>query len=222
MAAAKRYAQARPGTVTLSLRVGDRAYGHRAARTVPAESLMKTVLMAAYLRRPEVRGRPLTRADRRLLEPMIRWSDNGTAERALEVVGLAGELAVARAAGMRDFVPFSVSGTSFTSARDQSLLFWRLPRIVPRRHRAYAMTLLRTVVRPQRWGIGQAVPRGWRLHLKGGWDATGSHQSALLTRGRRQVALAVTTGDGGGHAVAAETLRGVASRLLRGLARSRR
>ena len=218
--AARQYAQSRPGEVTFAVLVGDRAYGHRASLTVPAMSLMKPILMAAYLRRPEVRSRPLARDERQRLAAMIRWSDNAAAERVLAVVGLAGELAVARRAGMRDFVPFSVRGTSETSARDQARLFWRLPRILPRRHRAYAMGLLRTIVREQRWGIARARPRGWRLHFKGGWDASTNHQSALLTMGRRQVALAITT-EGGGPG-AAETLRGVASRLLRGLARSRR
>ena len=225
MAAAERYLKTRPGTVTFSLRVGDRVYGHRAWRTVPAMSLMKPILMAAYLRRPEVRRRALTRADRQILGPMIRWSDNPAAERALGVVGLAGEVAVARLAGMRDFVPFSVWGTSETSARDQSMLFWRIRRILPRRHRAYGMGLLRTIVRGQRWGIAHARPRGWRLYFKCGWGSgsgAASHQAALLVKGRRRVALAITTEGNGTHAASTVTLRGVARRLLRGLARSRR
>ena len=223
--AARRYAATRPGTVTFSLRVGDRAYGHDAARSVPAMSLMKPILMAAYLRRPEVRRRPLARADRRLLGPMIRRSDNAAATRALELVGLAGEQDVARLAGMRDFVPFSVWGTSLTSARDQSLLFWRLRGILPRRHRRYAMGLLRRIVPSQRWGIARARPRGWRLYFKGGWGSgsgAAGHQAALLVKGRRRVALAVTTEANGSHAASTVTLRGVARRLLRGLARSSR
>ena len=45
------------------------------------------------------------------------------------------------------------------------------------------------------------------------------HQAALLTRGRERVAVAVLTADNPSDAYGAETLRGVAARLLRGLDR---
>jgi hypothetical protein len=63
-------------------------------------------------------------------------------------------------------------------------------------------------------------PRGWRLYFKGGWGTgTGvtDHQSALLTRGGRRVALSILTYGSGSHVYGKQTLRGVARRLLRGL-----
>lgn len=217
---ARAYLESRPGQVSFSVRVGARVYGHDAARVVPSVSLMKTVLLAAYLRRPTVRDRPLTRAQRHLLAPVIRWSNNAKASRILGIVGLAGTRAVAARAGLRDFVPFALWGDSRTSARDQALLFWRIERLLPPRHRAYGMKLLRTVVHTQRWGIAEVAPKGWRLYFKGGWGSgsgAADHQTALLVRGSRRVSLAITTMNNPSHAAGKRTLRGVAARLLRGL-----
>ena len=82
------------------------------------------------------------------------------------------------------------------------------------------MRLHRTIVSSQRWGVGAARPRGWDLYFKGGGrDGSGSveHQGALLVRGRRRVAFAVTTTSSPSHAYGKATLAGVARRLLRGL-----
>ena len=50
--AARQYAAHRPGSVAFSLRIGNRVYGRRSYISVPAMSLMKPILLAAYLRRP--------------------------------------------------------------------------------------------------------------------------------------------------------------------------
>ena len=219
MEAARDYAATRPGVAAFSVREGARAWGWHGSRTVPAASLMKTMFMAAYLRRAA--SRPLSRADRALLAPMIRRSDNITATRIRNLVGDRSLRAVARSAGMTDFRPAPVWGLSRTSARDQARLFARPGRVFPARHRAYALRLLRSIAPSQRWGVGRAAPRGWRLHFKGGWGSgTGAedHQAALLARGGRRVAIAITTTGNGSHAAGKETLRGIAARLLRGLA----
>ena len=180
---------------------------------------MKTIFLAAYLRR--ARDRPLRAADRALLGPMIRRSDNVTATRVRNIVGDAALRRVARSAGMTDFRVAPVWGMSRTSARDQARLFHRLERVLPARHRPYALRLLARVVPSQRWGVARALPRGWRIWFKGGWGSgTGAvdHQAAVLARGERRIALAITTTGNGSHAAGKETLRGIAARLLRGLA----
>ncbi len=95
-----------------------------------------------------------------------------------------GVVSFAVQAGLRDLVLAPVWGASTTSARDQARLFARLPRLLPARHRGYALRLLRTIAASQRWGIGAVrLPSGWRVHFKGGWGRrTGavSHQAALL------------------------------------------
>jgi Beta-lactamase enzyme family len=206
--------------VTFAVRTERRFYGHHATRSVRSASVVKAMLMVAYLRRGSVRGRPLGRGDMRLLAPMIRWSNNRAASRIRDLVGNGALARLARRARMPRFRPAPVWGNSSICAADQTRLFLRLERHVPRRHRATALRLLGSVVRSQRWGIARVAPRDWELYFKGGWgDERGEvdHQVALLRHGRRRLALAITTTANPSHAYGKETLRGVAARLLRGL-----
>ena len=100
---------------------------------------------------------------------MIRVSDNRAADAVHARVGLAALSRLARRAGMRHFLPHPVWGGSTIAAADQARFFLRIDRLVPPRHRRYALGLLRGVVPAQRWGIAQAVPAGWRIAFKGGW-----------------------------------------------------
>jgi hypothetical protein len=178
------------------------------------------MLLIAYLDRGDVRRRRLRAADRRLLGPMIRASDNHAATAVYERVGSGGLVGVARRAGMRRFVPYPVWGGCQVTARDQARLFRRLPALIPPRHRQYALGLLRRIVPYQRWGIPQGAPPGWRLYFKGGWfkddDGWRVHQAALLVRGNRRLSLAVLTRGSPSLEYAAATIAGVTSRLLHG------
>jgi len=217
---ARAYARQRPGQVSFAVRFGGRAWGLSSRRTAPAASLVKAMLLVAYLRQGRVRSRALRRAERRLLSPMIRRSDDVAATRVRDLVGTGALVRLARSSGMRDFRPSPVWGLSRTSAGDQALLFADLERRLPPRHRAYGLALLAGVVGSQRWGVAREAPPGWRLHFKGGWGSGSGavdHQSAQLRRGRLRVALSVMTTGSPSHAAGQETLRGVAARLLRGL-----
>ena len=219
--AARAYAARRTGTVAFSVRTGDRSWEHRAHERLDTASVIKAMLLVAYLDRPGVRRRALKASDRALLEPMIRYSDNDTASRVRDLVGDERIERLARRTRIRDFRLAAAWGLSQTSATDQARWFLQLPQRVPGRHRAYAMDLLRTIIPEQRWGIAQVRPRGWTLHFKGGWGAGAgavSHQVALLRRGRERVALAIMTDGSPTPEYGRETLRGVALRLLRGLA----
>jgi beta-lactamase class A len=218
--AAKRYAAQRPTTVSFAVRTNGRFFGYQTTRAVPSASTVKAMLMVAYLREPSVRSRPLRRADRRLLSPMIRWSDNAAASTVRNVVGNEGLARVARRAHMLRFRTAPSWGSSIVDANDQTKLWLRIDRLIPRRHRAYGMWLLSHVIRSQQWGIARAVPRGWKLYFKSGWGSGSGavdHQVALLERGGRRVAVAIMTTGNPSHASGAATLRGVARRLLRGL-----
>jgi hypothetical protein len=218
--AAIAYAESRGGVVSFAVVDGRRLLGHRSGRRVPAASVLKVMLMAAYLRRGSVRARPLRREDRRLLSPMIRRSDNATATRILEIVGPEGMERLARSAGMRSFRLRRPWGLSDVTAGEQARLMLGLGRLLPTRHRPHARRLLASIVPAQRWGVARARPPGWRLFFKGGWGAgTGRvcHQVAWLERGDRRVAVAIMTEGSPGHRYATETVRGVAARLLRGL-----
>jgi beta-lactamase class A len=217
--AAVRYVETRQGVVSFAF-VDDRGRlrAYRPWRAAPSASLLKAMFLVAYLHRPSVRERALTDADRSLLGPMIRRSDNLTATR---VLGLLGARPLYRLAARADMVHFRLRspwGLSEVTAGDQARFFYRIDRYVPRRHRAYARWLLSHIVRSQRWGIPPAVPDGWKVYFKGGWGSgTGrvTHQSALLQDGRRRLSLAVLTQWNPSHTYGTRTIRGIARRLLR-------
>src|SRR5258707_5391358 len=86
VAAAIAYAHTRAGEVSFAVRTAHRLWGWRAERAVPSASVLKAMLLVAYLDDPRVRDRRLTRADRALIDPMIQRSDNFAASRVLEFV----------------------------------------------------------------------------------------------------------------------------------------
>jgi Beta-lactamase enzyme family len=229
LVAARRYARRRGDVSFAVVDLRSRLRGFRKSHTTASASVIKATLLATYLRRRSVRGRPLSGDERALLGPMITVSDNGA---AAQVATLLGGEKVERFAretvGMRDFRWVGsrgyIGGNSRISARDEALFFHRFDRYVPDRHRGYARHLLSSVVSWQQWGIGRAQPRGWRLYLKGGWGisdggiGTVNHQVAFLERGRCRLALAILTEHNPSHAHGTETLRGVAARLFQGIA----
>jgi len=216
-----RYASHRQGVIGFAVRTRTRFWGWHEAETFPSASVIKAMLLVAYLDMPSVRNRPLHAADRALLVPMIRRSDNDSASDVLEIVGSARVYALATRARMRRFT--LVTGTwgfSRIDAADQTRYFLHIDALVVPRHRAYAMELLRTITPVQRWGIGRVRPPSWRLYFKGGWgDGRGwvDHQVALLTRGNERISVAILTLHNEIHVYGRETLRGIALRLLSGL-----
>jgi hypothetical protein len=125
---------------------------------------------------------------------------------------------------MSDFEPTpGFWGGDRITAADMARFFYRLDANLPRRHRAYGKRLLARITSVERWGIPQAVGRGWSVWFKGGWRPPGgrhnsgpvTHQAALLVHRRgERVGLAVLTDEapwgGGGF----EAIEGVARRLL--------
>jgi Beta-lactamase enzyme family len=220
VAHAKRYAKRRAGDVAFAV-VGERGrlLGFRMARTAPAASVFKVMLLVAYLRKRH--GDRLSDRDRGLLGPMIRRSDSVAATVVRDLVGRRRIERLARISYMRDFRYHDVWGLSRTSPRDQARFMHRFDFYVPKEHRSYARYLLSHVVRAQRWGIGRVAPPGWSLFFKGGWGSGSGrvdHQVALLARGRRRVSLSVFTQFDPSHSYGKRTLGGVFARLLRGIA----
>jgi Beta-lactamase enzyme family len=222
MDAARAWAAQRTGDVSFAVRTQRRGWSWRAATPYRSASIVKAMLLVAYLRRHDVRRRALRAEERALLDPMIRLSDNNAADAISVRVGLPGLSALARRVGMRHFFPYPSWGGSTVTAVDQARFFIRVDRLVPRRHRRYALGLLRGVVPAQRWGIAAAVPKGWRIAFKGGWGRgvtrEVNHQAALLTNGGLRVSIAVMTADNPSHGYGTATQQGVAARLLHGLA----
>ena len=213
-------AATRSGEVSFAVRTERRLRGYRVTRSVPSASVVKAMLLVTYLRRQQVRERSLTRAQVRLLEPMVRWSDNVAATRVRDIVGNGGLVRLARRTRMRRFRPAAIWGLSRIDAADQTRFFLHVDRFVPRRHRPFALRLLGSIVPSQRWGIARVPHPGWALYFKGGWGSgrgAVDHQIALLRRGARRFAVAILTTGSPSHAYGKDTLRLVAARLLRGL-----
>jgi hypothetical protein len=222
---AARYAATRAGGISFGVRTDRGLSGIGLERTVPSASVLKPMLLTAYLRRPEVRRRALTARERALLGPMIRRSDSTDASIVCNIVCGGGVQRLARRVGMHRFRVASPWGLSSIDVADQTRFFLHIDRYLPRRHRRYALRLLGSIVPSQRWGIARVRPRGWALYFKGGWGSgTGwaDHQVALVRRGRRRLAVAILITSSPSHDYGKETLRGIAARLLRGLRRGSR
>jgi hypothetical protein len=221
MRAAIGYAQSRTaGDIAFAVRTDKRFYGYRPDHQEWSASVVKAMLLVAYLDQPSVAGRLLTPAEHALLGPMITQSDNNDAQLVFNTIGTGALQALANRVGMTHFATSPIWGETEITARDQTKFFLHIDSYIPKLHRGYAMLLLRSIVPSQRWGIGEVAPKGWRLYFKGGWGyGTGllDHQVVLLVRGCARVSIAVLTMYDGSHAYGKQTLQGIFARLLRGL-----
>jgi hypothetical protein len=218
---AARYAKSRSGAESFAvIDARGRIHGRFLDRPRTSASVIKAMLLVAYLRQPSVRGRELTTYERGLLGPMIRASKNGPATTVLHLLGPGPIYGLAEAAEMLGFRLDAHWGLSDLTARDQARFFRRIDLLVPARHRAYARRLLATIIPRQRWGIPPVAPDGWRLYFKGGWlersDGWVINQVAQLRLGRRRLAVAVLTARDPTDAYGRATVRGIAERLLAG------
>jgi D-alanyl-D-alanine dipeptidase len=215
---ARRFLAGRDGIVSWALIDSHgRMHGLARRRTFISASLVKAMLLVAYLR--QIGNRPPTPSEQALLAPMITRSDNRLATAVFARVGDARLRALAARAGMRDFsVAGYWSGAHF-SASDQARFFRAFDRLVPARSRGYARDLLSSIVAWQRWGFSHySLATGFRTFFKGGWRGTGLgqlvHEAALFERGPLRVSMAVLSDGNPSHDYGTATLRGAAQRIF--------
>jgi beta-lactamase class A len=214
------YTDTRPGDVEFAVRTDGRYYGYRDTHVEWSASVVKAMLMVAYLDQPSVANRALDGYDDSLLRPMITQSDNAAASQVRNIVGNSGLQALANRVGMTQFAAAAIWGETQITARDQTKFFLHIDSYIAPRHLAYGMNLLASIIPSERWGIGEVAPKGWHLYFKGGWGyGTGllDHQVVLLQRGCARVAIAVLTMHDGSHDAGKETLKGIFETLLIGL-----
>jgi hypothetical protein len=214
------YNDTRTGDIAFAVRTDGGFWSYRPDHAEWSASVLKAMLLVAYLDQPSVANRPLNGYDDSLLRPMITVSDNNAANRVIGIVGTGGLYALAGRVGMTHFVAaYPTWGESQITPSDQTKFFLHIDSYVAARHRDYAMSLLASIVPSQRWGIGEVAPHGWQLYFKGGWGSgTGliDNQVALLVRGCARVSVAVLTMNDGSHEYGKETLKGIFARLLHG------
>jgi D-alanyl-D-alanine dipeptidase len=217
IAAARRFIRGRAISSFALIDSRGRLHGFAPRRRYVSASVVKAMLLVAYLRM--IGDRLPNGAERGALGPMITFSDNGRATSIYNRVGDAALLALAQRAGMRDFSVGGHWGAVQFSAADQARFFSRFDSLVPRRSRAYARRLLSSIAPLQRWGFSRySLARGWSTFFKGGWRRTGRgslvHEAALFERRGVRFSLAVLTDGNPSHDYGTATLRGVAARLF--------
>ena len=190
-------------------------------RTFVSASVVKAMLLVAFLRKLAAGHRGLDATSRSLLEPMIHVSDNNAATAVWERDGDPRLRALARIAGMTDFSIQGIWANAQISAADQARYFFEMESLIPPRFRRFANRLLSHIAGYESWGIpAVARPRGWTIFFKGGWRGTGRgqlvHQIARLQRPHQRLAIAVMTDGDPSMGYGIETIQGVAARLLSG------
>jgi hypothetical protein len=184
-------------------------------------SVVKAMLLVAYLRRLDARGqRQIDAYSASFLYPMIHVSDNDAATTCQSYVGDAGLYAVARAAKMTDFTVTGFWLTAELSPADQAHFFAVMDSLIPREFVGYARYLLSTIEPSQTWGVPPvARPLGYRVFFKDGSEPTARgqlvHQVDRLEGHGRVFSMAVMTDGDPSMLYGEQTISGIAAALLR-------
>jgi len=212
--AAFAWAARRAGRVAVALIDSrGRLYGYNARAPFVSASVVKAMLLVAYLRGHIT----VSSTMRGVLQRMIDYSDNAAADAVYRLVGRNGLVKLARISGMRDFHATGAWISTRITAADMALFFRDMESWVPKRHRRFAHWLLAHVTPYQRWGIpSAAAPLGYRVYFKPGWLGAWvlANEAARLERGDVRLGLAVFTDGNPYSSYGKETIAGVPQRLL--------
>jgi hypothetical protein len=221
IASAASYLHDRTGRKSFAVVTSEgRIYGRAVHRTFVSASVVKAMLLVAYLRMVAADHRDLDSNDRSILNPMIEVSDNSAATRAWEVVGNERLQRLAGSTGMTDFSIEGDWASAQISAADQARFFFAMHGALPRRFRGYADYLLSHIAGYESWGIpAVARPAGWSVYFKGGWRGTDLgelvHQVGRLQSHRGRIAIAVMTDGDPSMDYGIGTIEGVTAHLVR-------
>jgi hypothetical protein len=222
IAAATSYLDRRSGYTAFAVIDSEgRMSGKHLHRTFVSASVVKAMLLVAYLRKLAAEHRGLDSGSRSLLDPMIHVSDNNAATAVWERDTDPRLRALAHIAGMTDFSIQGIWANAQISAADQARYFFEMEGLIPPRFRHFADHLLSHIAGYESWGIpAVARPRGWAAYFKGGWRGTERgqlvHQIARLQRLGERISIAVMTDGDPSMGYGIDTIQGVAARLLRG------
>jgi hypothetical protein len=218
IAAAARFLDSRAGATAFAV-VDSQGHmsGARLHEHFRSASVVKAMMLVAYLQMRSAQHRSLNASDRSLLYPMIHVSDNNAASAVLATVGGAALARVARDAGMSDYAP-GVGWWAFTqtSAADQARFFSQLAQLIPRGFYDYARGLLMGIEASQSWGVPAIARPRWQVFFKGGWLPVERvfNQVARLERPGVTFTIAVLTSGEPSMGYGEQTIEGVAAALL--------
>jgi hypothetical protein len=220
IAAAARFLDSRVGASAFAV-VDSQGHlsGTRLHEHFRTASVVKAMMLVAYLQMRSAQHRSLDAADRSLLHPMIHVSDNNAASAVLATVGGGALARVAREAGMSDYAP-GVGWWAFTqtSAADQARFFSLLAQLIPDQFYGYARGLLMGIDPSQSWGVPAVARSRWQVFFKGGWLPMEGvvNQVARLERPGVTFTIAVLSSGEPSMGYGEQTIEGVARALLGG------
>jgi hypothetical protein len=216
VAAARRFVHTRAGHIGFAIAdTGGRVTGYHLHQRFASASLVKGMLLVAYLRR--VGKGSLSPGGRALLYPMIHVSDNNAASAVFAIIGgQSGLQRLAKTVGMTDFGTSPAWGFTQMSPADQARFFFVQESLIPKHLRGYARELLGGVAAEQSWGIPAAARPRFRVFFKGDWNPAHGivNQAARLERRGAKVAIAVLQDSTPSMGYGEMTISGVTQRLL--------
>jgi len=218
IAATSRYLAARAGRSSFAVVDSTgRLAGLNLREHFETASVVKVMMLVAFLQMRRAQHRGLDDADRSLLYPMIHISDNEAASAVYAIVGETAVARVARESGMSDYAP-GVGWWAYTqtSAADQARFFFALPQLVPPQFYAYARGLLEGIEPSQSWGVPPVARPRWQVFFKtGALPSQGLfNEVARLERPGVAFTVAVFTDGDPSMAYGEQTIEGVAAALL--------
>ena len=218
IAAATRYLEGRAGRTSFAVVDSTgRLAGLHLREHFETASVVKVMMLVAFLQMRNGQHRDLSSADRALLYPMIHISDNNAASAVFSIVGSSAVSRVAREAGMGDYAP-GVGWWAYTqtSAADQARFFFDLGNLIPSRFYPYARGLLDGIEPSQSWGVPPVARPRWQVFFKtGALPARGLfNEVARLERGGLAFTIAVFSDGDPSMSYGEQTIEGVAAALL--------
>ena len=194
-----------------------RLSGVRVHEHFQTASVVKVMMLVAFLQMRDAQHRGLSSSDGSLLYPMIHISDNNAASAVLAIIGNAALARVARESGMTDYAR-AVGWWAFTqtSAADQARFFFALERLIPPRFSGYARGLLSGIEPSQSWGIPPVARPRWQVFFKTGQlpsEGLFNEVGRLERPGVTFTIAVLTTGDPSME-YGEQTIHGVAGALL--------
>lgn len=218
IASAKSFLDSRAGRTSFAVLDSEgHLNGLRVHEHFQTASVVKVMMLVAYLQMLDARHRGLGAADTSLLYPMIHISDNNAASAVLAIVGSGALERVARESGMTEYAP-GVGWWAYTqtSAADQARFFFSLERLIPPRFYGYARWLLSSIEPSQSWGVPPVARPRWQVFFKtGALPSEGLfNEVARLERPGATFTIAVFTSGDPSMVYGEQTIQGVAAALL--------
>jgi beta-lactamase class A len=221
--AATRIANARSGYVGVaaySLNSGA-SYGFQSTRAFAMYSTVKVPILLTVLDRAVRQQRRVSAWEQAKISSMIRVSDNNAASALLANVGGARAVqSYLRRIGINQtYINPYHWGLSTTTAQDMARLMAKLGTcsILEPRLCTYALSMMRSVVSSQRWGISAGVPAGSSVAIKNGWypasSGWGINSIGFVTNGHKRYAIAIYTSNDPSMGYGIQTIQQIASRI---------